>query len=52
VNLIGGANASNIYWQVGGVVNIGINASLNGNLLGALSITLGKSAIVNGRLQS
>jgi hypothetical protein len=50
VNLAGGAQAKNIFWQTAGVAAIGTTAHFEGILLSATSITLNTGATVNGRL--
>ena len=50
MNLKGGAQASNIFWQVSGAVTLGTTSHFEGNLLGATSIAVQTEATVNGRL--
>ncbi|MFT5250455.1 MAG: hypothetical protein ACI93P_002197 [bacterium] len=50
MNLKGGAQASNIFWQVSGAVTLGTTSHFEGNLLGATSIAVQTGATVNGRL--
>ena len=50
VNLIGGALAKNIFWQVAGVASMGATAHMEGVILSATGITLVTGASVNGRL--
>ena len=50
VNLTGGAVASNVFWQVAGVVAIGTTADMEGEVLGATGITMNTGAKANGRL--
>lgn len=50
VNLIGGALAKNIFWQVFGVVDIGTTAHFEGIALVQTAITLRTGATANGRL--
>jgi hypothetical protein len=52
VILTGGALASNVFWQVFGVVNIGTTAHMEGQILSQTSITLGTGASANGRLMA
>jgi hypothetical protein len=49
VVLVNGANAANIYWQVGGSAAIGANASFQGNIMAYQSISLQDGAKLNGR---
>ncbi len=49
VILENGAQASNIFWQVGSSATIGASCSLEGSVLADTSITLDTSATVNGR---
>jgi hypothetical protein len=50
MNLSGGAQAKNIFWQVAGAVRLGTTSHFEGNLLGAKSISVQTAATVNGRL--
>ena len=50
VNLIGGAQAKNIFWQVAGVASMAATAHMEGTILSATGITLVTGASVNGRL--
>jgi len=49
VTLTGGAQASNIFWQVAGQVTIGTTAQMKGNILSQTQIALGNGATLNGR---
>jgi len=50
VNLINGAQACNVFWQVGSSATLGTNTAFKGNILAAQSITLNTNAtIVQGR---
>lgn len=49
VILIGGASASNIFWQVAGQTTIGTTSTFNGNILGQTAIVLQTGATLNGR---
>lgn len=49
VLLSGGAQAANIFWQVGSSATIGANSVLHGNILAAASITMGAGATLDGR---
>jgi hypothetical protein len=49
VSLAGGAQASNIYWIVGGQTTIGTTAEINGTILGQTAIVLATGARLNGR---
>jgi hypothetical protein len=48
IKLVNGAQSKNIFWQIEGDVTIGENSEFCGNIIGNRSITLGKSAQVNG----
>ena len=50
VTLTGGALPANVFWQVFGVVDIGTEAHMEGQILSQTSITLGTGASANGRL--
>ncbi len=50
VVLIGGAKASNVFWQVGTSANIGSDAVFKGSVLADQSISLQTGAVVDGRL--
>lgn len=47
--LTGGAQASNIFWQVAGEVTIGTTAHFEGNILSMTGITMNTGATLNGR---
>jgi hypothetical protein len=49
VNLIGGAQACNVYWQVGSSATIGTGAAFVGNILALTSISMTTGATLNGR---
>ena len=49
VNLIGSAQAENVFWQVGSSATLGTNTTFTGNILAQASITLDTGAILNGR---
>ncbi len=49
VNLIGGAQACNVYWQVGSSATIGTGSAFVGNILALTSITMTTGATLNGR---
>jgi hypothetical protein len=50
VILAGGAKASNVFWQIGVSATIGNATTFEGSVLANTSITVGTTAIVNGRL--
>ena len=50
VSLINGAQASNVFWQVGSSATIGANSAFAGNILAYTSITLTTGATVDGRV--
>lgn len=49
VNLIGGAQNTNVYWQVGSSATLGTGSTLKGNIVALASITLTTAAALNGR---
>lgn len=51
VVLSGGAKASNVFWQVGGVTGatLGTYSTFNGNILSAKQIIMKTGAVLNGR---
>jgi hypothetical protein len=49
VVLLGGAQACNVYWQVGSSATLGTGSTLRGSILALTSITLTTSATVEGR---
>jgi hypothetical protein len=49
VLLSGGAQAANVYWQVGSSAVLGTGSSFEGNILADQSITLDNGATLNGR---
>ena len=50
ISLSGGAQAKNIFWQVGGEVTIGTTAQFKGIILSMTGVTLGTGASHNGRI--
>jgi uncharacterized protein (TIGR03437 family) len=48
--LVGGASASNVFWQVGTSATLGDNTAFKGSILASQSITLNSGATVEGRL--
>jgi len=52
INLTGGAQAKNIFWQVAEDVRIGANAHFEGIILAKTKISMNTNASVNGRLLS
>ena len=49
VVLIGGAAASNVFWQVGTSATLGTNTTFSGTILAQASITVTTGAALNGR---
>jgi hypothetical protein len=49
VTLNGGAQASNIFWQVAGQVNLGTSAAMKGIILCQTAIAMGTGAALDGR---
>jgi hypothetical protein len=47
--LLNGAQAKNVFWQVGSSATIGLNSDFEGTILAGASITLGHDAVVHGR---
>lgn len=50
VTLTNGANANNVFWQIGSSATLGGATDFAGNLLALASITVSSGASVNGRL--
>ena len=50
VTLTGGAQAANVFWQVGSSATLGTGSSLAGNVLALTSITVTTGVHVNGRV--
>ena len=50
VNLVGGAQASNVFWQVGSSATLGTNTDFAGTILASDSITLNTGAMIDGGL--
>lgn len=49
VVLINGAQAANIFWQVGSSATLGVNSIFNGTILAQASVTVNTGAALNGR---
>ena len=49
VNLINGAQAGNIFWQVGSSATLGVNSVFSGTIMANTSITLNTGASLDGR---
>lgn len=52
VNLINGAQACNVFWQVGSSATLGANSTFKGNIMTLTSATLTTGANVEGRVLS
>jgi hypothetical protein len=50
VILAGGAQAANIYWQVGSSATLGVSSTFKGTIMALASITAANGALVDGRL--
>ena len=50
--LIGGAQACNIFWEVGSSATLGTNSNIKGNIMALSSITLTTGSNVVGRVQA
>ncbi len=50
VNLLNGAQACNVFWQVGSSVTLGTNSTFKGNILAMASATITTGANVEGRV--
>jgi len=49
VNLIGGAVASNVFWQVGSSATLGTNTTFSGTIMAQASVSVATGAALNGR---
>lgn len=52
VKLINGAQACNVFWQVGSSVHLGVGSTFVGTIMAAVSITDDGDSIVTGRLMA
>jgi hypothetical protein len=52
VILAGGAQAKNVYWQVGSSATLDTTTMFQGNILAAVSVTLNTNSVMNGRIFS
>ncbi|MEI8067229.1 MAG: ice-binding family protein [Actinomycetes bacterium] len=50
VTLINGAQACNVFWQVGAIATLGANSDFKGTLLGNAGIGVGSTSSIAGRL--
>jgi len=48
IELVGGAQAKNVFWQVAGAVTLGTTSHFTGVILGQTAITMGTGASMNG----
>ena len=49
VTLLNGAQAKNVYWQIGSSATLGVGSAMKGNILASASITLNDNATLLGR---
>ena len=49
VNLIGGAQPGNVFWQVGGSATLGTSSTFAGSILAYTSISMNSGVMLNGR---
>ncbi|MBG6219074.1 hypothetical protein IWX75_003565, partial [Arthrobacter sp. CAN_A6] len=49
INLIGGAQACNVFWQVGSSATLGTQSSFKGSILALTSVTVTTNTVVEGR---
>ena len=52
VRLVNGAQACNVFWQVGSSATLGTRTAFQGNILALTSISVNDGATVNGRLMA
>lgn len=50
VNLINGAQACNVFWQIGSSATLGTSSVFNGNILALTSVSLNNAVTVHGRV--
>jgi len=50
VNLINGAQACNVFWQVGSSATLGTTSTFRGTLMALTSVSVNKGVTINGRL--
>jgi hypothetical protein len=50
VNLINGAQACNVFWQIGSSATLGTSSTFDGNILALTSISVNNSVTVDGRV--
>lgn len=50
VNLINGAQACNVFWQIGSSATLGTSSTFSGNILALTSISVNNSVTVHGRV--
>jgi len=50
INLAGGVQAKNIFWQTSGAVTLGTTSHFEGNILSQTVINMQTGATINGRM--
>jgi hypothetical protein len=50
IDLVNGAQACNVFWQVGGATTLGADSTFAGTILAAAAVTVGPGVTIDGRL--